>query len=152
MKTTTKISLLTSVKDYFKYIFKILKFYDVQPLLLFWCASDILNNQILWTDYQYWFDLGQPNTDYLYCVYMIVSIGIFTSMYSIKRCSYFVSAYLFLTLFSTIRYVLHLFNSDEAGFDTEAFRALTITFFYLLIWIWIWVKLKREMLYRKLKK
>tara|TARA_R110000824_G_scaffold25139_2_gene87864 strand:- start:1781 stop:2206 length:426 start_codon:yes stop_codon:yes gene_type:complete len=140
------------IKRYLKYIFNILKFYDVQPLLLFWCASDILNNQILWTDYQYWFDLGQPNTYYLYCVYMLVSIGIFTSMRCIKRCSYFVSAYLFLTLFATIRYIVSLVTDETKSFDMEAFRALTITFFYLLIWIWIWVKLKREMLYRKLKK
>ena len=140
------------IKRYFTYLFDILKYYDVQPLLLFWCASDILNNQILWTDYQYWADLGQPFTYYLYCVYMVVSVGIFNSMYCIKRCSWFVSAYLFLTLFSTIRYLLHLFSSDEISFDLEAVRSLTITFFYLLIWIWIWVKLKREMLYRKLKK
>lgn len=152
MKTINKLSFLGSIKAYFRYIFKILKFYDVQPLLLFWCASDILNNQILWTDYEYWSNLGQPNTYYLYCVYMIVSLGIFASMRSIKRCTYFVSAYLFLTLFATIRYVVNLVSSDDAGFDIEAFRALTITFFYLLIWIWIWVKLKREMLYRKLKK
>lgn len=140
------------MKNYFTYLFNILKFYDVQPLLLFWCVSDILNNQILWTNYDYWLDLGQPNTYYLYCVYMIVSVGVFTSMYSIKRCSYFVSAYLFLTLFSTIRYVVNLVNNEEAGFDLESGRALTITFFYLFIWTWIWVKLKREMLYKKLKK
>ena len=140
------------MKGYLKYIVKILKYYDVQPLLLFWCASDILNNQILWTDYQYWAEIGQPSTYYLYCVYMVVSIGIFTSMYSLNRCIYFVSAYLFLTLFATIRYLVNLIGSEEVGFDLEAFRALTITFFYLLIWIWIWAKLKREMLYRKLKK
>ena len=140
-----------AMKGYLNHIINILKFYDVQPLLLFWCVSDILNNQILWTDYQYWADLGQPNTYYLYCVYMIVSIGIFSSMYSIKRCSYFVTGYLFLTLFATVRYLVNLITDDTQNFDMEAFRALTITFFYLLIWVWIWVKLKAEMLHRKLK-
>ena len=83
---------------------------------------------------------------------MVVSIGIFASMYSIKRCTYFVSAYLFLTLFATIRYLVNFITDDAKSFDIEVFRALTITFFYLLIWVWIWVKLKTEMLYRKLKK
>ena len=92
------------------------------------------------------------NHYYYFGVYMLVSIGIFTSMRCIKRCSYFVSAYLFLTLFATIRYIVSLVTDETKSFDMEAFRALTITFFYLLIWIWIWVKLKREMLYRKLKK
>ena len=35
-----------AMKGYLKHIINILKFYDVQPLLLFWCVSDILNNQI----------------------------------------------------------------------------------------------------------
>lgn len=124
----------------------------MQPLLLFWCVSDILNNQVLWTDYEYWLDLGQPNTYYLYGVYLIVSIGIFTSMYSIKRCTFFVSIYLLLTLFSTIRYVVDLSLRPEVTLDIAAIRALTITFFYLFIWIWIWLKLKHEILYRKIKR
>jgi hypothetical protein len=140
------------IKNYFKYLFKILKYYDVQPLLLFWCVSDILNNQVLWTDYKYWFDLGQPNTYYLYCAYLVVSLGVFLSMYSIKRCSYFVSAYLILTLFATVRYVVSLVSNPESTFDLSVLRALIITFFYLLIWVWIWVKLQREMLDRKMKK
>ena len=140
------------IKNYFKYLFEILKYYDVQPLLLFWCVSDILNNQVLWTDYQYWFDLGQPNTYYLYCAYLVVSLGVFLSMYSIKKCSYFVSAYLMLTLFATVRYVVNLVSNPESTFDLSVLRALIITFFYLLIWVWIWVKLQREMLDRKMKK
>ena len=140
------------IKNYFKYLFEILKYYDVQPLLLFWCVSDILNNQVLWTDYKYWFDLGQPNTYYLYCAYLVVSLGVFLSMYSIKKCSYFVSAYLMLTLFATVRYVVNLVSNPESTFDLSVLRALIITFFYLLIWVWIWVKLQREMLDRKMKK
>ena len=140
------------IRNYFKYLFEILKYYDVQPLLLFWCVSDILNNQVLWTDYKYWFDLGQPNTYYLYCAYLVVSLGVFLSMYSIKKCSYFVSAYLMLTLFATVRYVVNLVSNPESTFDLSVLRALIITFFYLLIWVWIWVKLQREMLDRKMKK
>ena len=140
------------IRNYFKYLFEILKYYDVQPLLLFWSVSDILNNQVLWTDYKYWFDLGQPNTYYLYCAYLVVSLGVFLSMYSIKRCSYFVSAYLMLTLFATVRYVVNLVSNPESTFDLSVLRALIITFFYLLIWVWIWVKLQREMLDRKMKK
>lgn len=136
---------------YFKYLFEILKYYDVQPLLLFWCVSDILNNQVLWTDYQYWLDLGQPNTYYLYSAYLLVSIGIFTSMYSLKRCTFFVSSYLLLTLFATIRYVVNLISDPESSFDLAVAKALIITFFYLFIWLWIWLKLKHEILYRKIK-
>ena len=140
------------IKNYFKYLLEILKYYDVQPLLLFWCVSDILNNQVLWTTPSYWVDAGQPNTYYLYLAYLLVSVGIFTSMYCIRRCTFFVSSYLLLTLFASIRYVVSLVTDSESSFDIDDLRSLTITFFYLLIWTWIWVKLQREMLYRKMKK
>jgi len=139
------------VRKYFAYLFEILKYYDVQPLLLFWSFSDILNNQVLWTTPLYWQELGQPNTYYLYAAYLLVSIGIFISMYSIKRCCMFVSAYLFLTLFSTIRYIVSLLSDPESSFDLIAVKSLTITFFYLFIWVWIWLKLKQEMLSRTIK-
>ena len=139
------------IKNYFKYLYEILRYYDVQPLLLFWCVSDILNNQVLWTTPEYWAELGQPNTYYLYGAYLVVSIGIFLSMYSIKRCTFFVSSYLLLTLFATIRYVVNLISDPESSLDLAAFKALTITFFYLFIWIWIWLKLKNEILSREIK-
>ena len=140
------------IKNFIIEIRNILRYYDPQPLLLFWCFSDILNNQILWTDYQYWSDLGQPNTYFLYCAYFIVSVGIFFSLNSLRWCIRFVSLYVLLYLFSTILYLVDLHGSNDFVFDIQAVRALTITFFYLLMWVWIWVKLKSEMLYRKLKK
>jgi len=139
------------VRKYFEYLFEILKYYDVQPLLLFWCVSDILNNQVLWTTPEYWVELGQANTYYLYFAYLTVSVGIFISMYSIKRCTYFVSAYLFLTLFATIRYVVNLLGSDDIVIDKSVVKSLVITFFYLFIWVWIWLKLQKEILSRKMK-
>jgi len=139
------------VKSYLKYLVDILKYYDVQPLLLFWCVSDILNNQVLWTTPEYWVELNQPNTYYLYGAYLLVSIGIFLSMNSLKRCSYFVSAYLLLTLFASVRYVVNLITSDDMIFDVVVYKNLTITFFYLIIWIWIWWKLQNEILSRKIK-
>jgi hypothetical protein len=138
------------IKKYTKELFRIIKFYDAQPLLLFWSVSDILNNQILWTDYNYWLDLGQPNTYWLYSVYFIASLGILLSLASLKWCSRFVSFYLILYLFSTIRYLVDLYNSNDFIFDTQAIRSLSITFLYFTMWVWIWSKLKREKLYRKL--
>jgi hypothetical protein len=138
------------IRKYTKELFRIIKFYDAQPLLLFWSVSDILNNQILWTDYNYWLDLGQPNTYWLYSVYFIASLGILLSLASLKWCSRFVSFYLILYLFSTIRYLVDLYNSNDFIFDTQAIRSLSITFLYFTMWVWIWSKLKREKLYRKL--
>jgi len=138
------------IKRYIQELFKIVKFYDAQPLLLFWSVSDVLNNQIIWTDYSYWLELGQPNTYWLYFVYFIASCGILFSLSSLKWCSRFVSFYLILYIFSTIRYLVSLYNSNDFIFDTEAIRSLSITFLYFTMWVWIWSKLKREKLYRKL--
>ena len=138
------------IKKYIRELFRIIKFYDAQPLLLFWSVSDILNNQILWTDYNYWLELGQPNTYWLYAVYFMASLGILLSLASLKWCSRFVSFYLILYLFSTIRYLVDLYNSNDFIFDTQAIRSLSITFLYFTMWVWIWSKLKREKLYRKL--
>ena len=74
------------IKQYFFKISEILKFHDIQPLLLFWCFSDVLNNQVLWTDYNFWLELEQPNTYYLYMVYLIVRIVIFL-IALLRRCS-----------------------------------------------------------------
>ena len=35
------------IKKYIKELFRIIKFYDAQPLMLFWSVSDILNNKII---------------------------------------------------------------------------------------------------------
>ena len=41
------------MREYIKNISNVLNFYDFQPLLFFWILSDLFNNQVLWTDYQY---------------------------------------------------------------------------------------------------
>ena len=55
---------------------EILIYHDHQPLLLFWAVSDLFNNQVLWTDLAFWEGVGQPDTYYLYCVYLFISLGI----------------------------------------------------------------------------
>jgi len=137
------------LKKYYRNIVEILKFHDIQPLLLIWCTSDVLNNQVLWTDYSYWLDLGQPNTYYLYMVYLVCSIGMLTFLNNLVWLSRFISGYLLLTIFATIRYLVSLFTDDEAEFDSQTIRALVITLFYFIMWSWVWFKVKREVLYRK---
>lgn len=137
------------LKKYYKNIVEILKFHDIQPLLLIWCISDVLNNQVLWTDYSYWLDLGQPNTYYLYMVYLVCSIGMLTFLNNLVWLSRFISGYLLLTIFATIRYLVSLFTDDEAEFDSQTIRALVITLFYFIMWSWVWFKVKREVLYKK---
>jgi hypothetical protein len=137
------------LKKYYKNIVEILKFHDIQPLLLIWCISDVLNNQVLWTDYSYWLDLGQPNTYYLYMVYLVCSIGMLAFLNNLVWLSRFISGYLLLTIFATIRYLVSLFTDDEAEFDSQTIRALVITLFYFIMWSWVWFKVKREVLYKK---
>jgi hypothetical protein len=139
------------IKSYLIKIGEILKFHDIQPLLLFWCFSDVLNNQVLWTDYNYWLGLEQANTYFLYMTYLVVSCGMLFFINNLVMLSRFITGYLLLTMFSTIRYIIDLFTNDEADFDNQAIRALTITLFYFLMWGWIWFKVKREILYKKIK-
>ena len=137
------------LKKYYRNIVEILKFHDIQPLLLIWCTSDVLNNQVLWTDYSYWLDLGQPNTYFLYMVYLVCSIGMLTFLNNLVWLSRFISGYLLLTIFATIRYLVSLFTDTEAVFDNQTIRALVITLFYFIMWSWLWFKVKREILYKK---
>lgn len=139
------------IKSYCQKIVEILKFHDIQPLLLFWCFSDLLNNQVLWTDYQFWLDLGQPNTYYLYMVYLFVSCGMLLFINNLVMLSRFITMYLLLTMFATIRYVVDLITNVEADFDNQALRALIITLFYFVLWSWLWFKVKREILFNKIK-
>lgn len=141
---------MKKIKKYFKNILEILKFHDIQPLLLFWCFSDVLNNQVLWTNYNFWLELDQPNTYYLYMVYLVVSCGMLLFINKLVWLSRFITAYLLLTMFATVRYIVDLFTNSEADFDNQALRALIITIFYLVMWSWIWFKVKREILYKKI--
>ena len=139
------------ISNYLIRIGEILKLYDIQPLLLFWCFSDVLNNQVLWTDYNFWLELEQPNTYYLYMVYLLVSCGMLMCINNLVWLSRFITAYLLLTIFATIRYIVSLISSTEADFDTQALRSLIITLFYFIMWGWIWFKVKREILYKRIK-
>ena len=141
------------ILKYFKQIKDTLLYYDFQPLLFFWITSDMLNNQVLWTTLDYWTKVGQPYTYWLYSAYLIASISMIISINNTEWLSRFVSLYLVLYLFSTIRYVVNIFSTlDTEPFVITDFKNLLITFFYASMWTWILFKLKREVLHKSLKK
>jgi hypothetical protein len=135
---------------YFKKIQETLLYYDFQPLLFFWVFSDILNNQVLWTSLSYWEVAGQPYTYWLYFSYLIISISMMVFIHNIKWLSRFVSVYLILYLFSTIRYLVNIFNVEGEPFDVTDFKNILITCFYAFMWCWILFKLKKEILHKDL--
>ena len=135
---------------YFKKIQETLLYYDFQPLLLFWVFSDILNNQVLWTSLSYWEVVGQPYTYWLYFSYLIISISMMVFIHNIKWLSRFVSVYLILYLFSTIRYLVNIFSIEGEPFGVTDFKNILITCFYAFMWCWILFKLKKEILHKDL--
>ena len=135
---------------YFKKIQETLLYYDFQPLLFFWVFSDILNNQVLWTSLSYWEVVGQPYTYWLYFSYLIISISMMVFIHNIKWLSRFVSVYLTLYLFSTIRYLVNIFSIEGEPFGVTDFKNILITCFYAFMWSWILFKLKREILHKDL--
>jgi len=136
------------VRDYFNNIKNILIYFDYHSLLFWWCISDCLNNQVLWTTYSYWLELGQPNTYYLYLAYLILSLSIVLSLNNLNYLIRFIGMYLVLYLFSTIRYCLSIYTQEN--FDLLDFRALLITSWYFSMWLWIYLKLKKEQLHKSL--
>lgn len=124
-------------------------YYDFQPLLFFWVVSDIFNNQVLWSNYTYWLEAGQPNTYWLYMVFFIASILILLNLNNLEWLINTVGFYLILYLFSTVRYCVSIYT-EKNGFLLEDFRALFITGWYFFIWSWIFFKLKREKLFKNL--
>ena len=136
------------IRDYFKNIKNILIYFDYHSLLFWWCISDCLNNQVLWTTYSYWLELGQPNTYYLYFAYLILSLSIVFSLNNLNYLIRFIGMYLVLYLFSTIRYCLSIYTQEN--FDLLDFRALLITSWYFSMWLWIYLKLKKEQLHKSL--
>ena len=135
------------IKNYFKQIKETLLYFDFQPLLFFWVVSDFLNNQVLWTKLSYWDALGQPNTYWLYMAYLFGSLGMIISINDIKWLCRFITYYLILYLFSTIRYLLNVYTTLETEpFTIVDFRNVLITCWYAFMWIWILFKLKKEML------
>lgn len=135
-------------KNYFDRLINILVYFDFQPLLFFWISSDTLNNQILWTNHSTWIQAGQGNTYFLYWAFFLLSISMLIFIHNYKKMIYFVSAYLSLYLFSTIRYLLNI--DFEIGFEAIDYKNLIITIWYALMWIWIWVKIKNEILHTEL--
>ena len=136
---------------YFKKINEVLLYFDIQPLLFFWISSDVLNNQVLWTTYSFWKDAGQPYTYWLYMSYLIISLGMMYSIHKIGKLSNFVLAYLVVTLFSTIRYLVDIFLNYNT-FNLTDIKNITITLWYAFMWSWIYFKLKNEILHRSYAK
>ena len=143
--------IFITMKSYFKKIKDTLLYYDIQPLLFFWIASDLLNNLILWTTPSYWEEVGQPNTYWLYMCYFVLSLLMLISLHNIKWLSRAVTGYLLLTLFSTIRYIVNIFSETGEPFGVTDVKNLLITCWYAFMWSWILFKLKREILYKSLK-
>ena len=140
------------MKTYLKKIKETLIYFDFQPLLFFWITSDILNNQVLWTTLDYWTKVGQPNTYWLYFAYLTMSISMMISLHNTKWLARFVTGYLVLNLFSTIRYLVNIY----ATIDTEPItlvdgKNILITLWYSFMWTWILLKLKLEILHKSLK-
>ena len=75
------------MKSYFKKIKDTLLYFDFEPLLFMWVASDILNNQVLWTTLSYWKELGQPYTYWLYFAYLIGSVSMLIFLHNKKLLS-----------------------------------------------------------------
>jgi len=140
------------MKNYFKKIKETLVYFDFQPLLFFWVTSDILNNQVLWTTLDYWTKVGQPNTYWLYFAYLTMSVSMMISIHNTTWLARFVTGYLVLNLFSTIRYLVNIY----ATIDTEPItlvdgKNILITLWYSFMWTWILLKLKLEILHKSLK-
>ncbi len=137
------INYISKIKD-------TLLYFDFQPLLFFWVTSDILNNQILWTTPFYWIDLGQAYTYWLYMCYFVFSVCMLIYLHNNKWLARFVSIYLILYLFSTIRYLVSIYGDDEF-FTLIDFKNILITCWYAFMWTWILFKLKKEILHRSLR-
>jgi len=143
--------MLERIKKYFSSIKNTLLYFDFQPLLFFWISSDILNNLVLWTDLSYWEAAGQPNTYWLYFMYLICSTLMLVFINNITWLSRFVTVYLILYLFSTIRYLVNVFGGDSEAFTITDFKNILITCWYAFMWTWILFKLKKEILHKSLR-
>jgi hypothetical protein len=140
------------MNGYFKQIKETLLYFDFQPLLFFWVTSDILNNQVLWTTLDYWDNLGQSYTYWLYLSHLIASVGIIISIHNIKWVSRFILLHLTIVLYSTIKYILNIYTTiDSEPLTLVDCKNLTITLWYTFMWLWILFKLKKEILHKSLK-
>ena len=143
---TIYVEMLNLVKKYKE----ILIYHDHQPLLLFWAVSDLFNNQVWWTDLAFWESVGQPDTYYLYFVYLFISLGILLTLNRVEWCARFVFGYLMLHIFSTVRFLTDLYLTPDLEFELVIVKNLTITFIYFVLWTWIYTKMKKEAVFRKI--
>ena len=139
-----------AVGKYLQKIKDVLVYFDFEPLLFMWVASDILNNMVLWTTYSYWEDLGQPNTYWLYFTYLIGSLGMLVFLHNKKWLARFISFYLIIYLFSTIRYLVNIFGADGEAFTVLDAKNILITCWYASMWVWVLFKVKKEILHKSL--
>ena len=119
-----------SIKKYSQKIKEVLVYFDFEPLLFMWVASDILNNMVLWTSLDYWEKLDQPNTYWLYMAYLIGSVGMLVFFHNKKWLARFISFYLTIYLFSTIRYLVNIFGGDGEVFTVIDAKNILITCWY----------------------
>ena len=138
------------MKNYFKKIKETLVYFDFQPLLFFWVTSDILNNQVLWTTLDYWTKVGQPNTYWLYFAYLVGSVGMLIFLHNKKWLARFITYYLIIYLFSTIRYLVNIFGVGDESFTIMDIKNILVTCWYASMWIWILFKVKKEILHKSL--
>ncbi len=138
------------MKSYFRKIKDTLLYFDFEPLLFMWVASDILNNQVLWTTLSYWKEVGQPYTYWLYFAYLIGSVSMLIFLHNKKLLSIFITYYLILYLFSTIRYLVDIFGGNGEPFSLIDIKNILITCWYASMWIWILFKVKKELLHNSL--
>lgn len=139
-----------SIKKYLQKIKKVLIYFDFEPLLFMWVVSDILNNMVLWTTLSYWEDLGQPNTYWLYLTYLIGSVGMLVFLHNKKWLARFISFYLIIYMFSTIRYLVNIFGGAGEAFNIIDAKNILITCWYASMWVWVLFKVKKEILHKTL--
>jgi hypothetical protein len=93
--------------------------------------------------------VGQPDTYYLYCAYLFISLGILLTLNRVEWCVKFVFGYLMLHIFSTVRFLTDLYLTPDVEFELVIVKNLTITFIYFVLWVWIYAKMKKEVVHRK---
>ena len=138
------------ITTYFSKIKKALIYYDFEPLLFMWVVSDILNNMALWTSLSYWEAEGQPNTYWLYFAYLVGSVGMLIFLHNKKWLARFITYYLIIYLFSTIRYLVNIFGGEGEPFTFIDAKNILITCWYASMWVWILFKVKKEILHKSL--
>ena len=83
-----------SIKSYLRKIKETLIYFEFEPLLFMWVASDILNNMVLWTSLSYWQAEGQLYTHWLYFAYLHRSFRHLVFLHNKKWLARFITYYL----------------------------------------------------------